>query len=73
MIVSNNIHGLIVENKNFHCFILDFLMGLGIPFTFMTIKKGSPFTVCIDQNTKTNLEQFKLHHHNILSFFVFVL
>lgn len=56
MIISHNIHGLIVENNLY--FILDFLMGLGIPFTFMTIKKGSPFTVCILLKKKT-IEKIK--------------
>jgi len=43
----DDIHGLTVDHKINLSFILDFLMGLGIPFSYATLKSGEPFTVCI--------------------------
>jgi hypothetical protein len=47
MIMPYDIHGLKVGNKNNFSFLLDFLMGLGLPFTFVILKTGVPFAVCI--------------------------
>ena len=57
MKISDSIRGLKVSHKNNPSFILDFLMGLGIPFTYVTFS-GKPFPVRI----KIKNSQFFVKH-----------
>ena len=77
MIITHDNHGLTVGYMFPSSFAADFLMGLGIPFTYMTIKTGTAYSVSATaerRHTIYSLSRLQIDKsllQNVIAYFLF--